>query len=139
MDHYLDASNQVAGRLASNVAKILLNGDNVFIINAEKAVISGRKEVTFREYKQKTDRGDPVHGPFYPRVADMMLKRIVRGMLPKTPKGRSALKRLKVYISTPEELKGEKFGKIKNSSNTLKCQFTPLASVTKHLTGKEYD
>jgi len=139
MNHYLDASNQIAGRLASNAAKMILNGDNVFIVNAEKAVISGRKEITFKEYKQKTDRGDPVHGPFYPRVADRMLKRIVRGMLPKSPKGRESFKRLRVYISVPEELKGTEFAKIKNSTNSLECQFTPLSAITKHLTGKKYD
>ena len=37
---YVDASDQVLGRLASHVAKLLLNGYKVVVFNAEKVAIS---------------------------------------------------------------------------------------------------
>jgi ribosomal protein L13 len=41
----IDASGSIMGRLASSVAKSLLNGEEVHVINAEEAVISDRKSV----------------------------------------------------------------------------------------------
>jgi large subunit ribosomal protein L13 len=112
MDRYIDASNQIAGRLASAAAKQLLKGDSVFIINAEKAVISGDRVFTEKLFKEKHDRGDMYHGPFYPREPDKILRRIVRCMLPfHTARGREAFRRLRVYKSLPAELRGKKFGK----------------------------
>ena len=112
MERYFDASNQVAGRLASVTAKQLLKGDSVFIVNAEKAIVSGDKVYTENLYKEKQDRGDMYHGPFYPREPDKILRRIIRGMLPfHTARGREAFRRLRVYKSIPAELKGKKFEK----------------------------
>jgi len=112
MERYFDASNQVAGRLASATAKQLLKGDSVFIVNAEKAIVSGDKVYTENLYKEKQDRGDMYHGPFYPREPDKILRRIIRGMLPfHTARGREAFRRLRVYKSIPAELKGKKFEK----------------------------
>jgi len=111
-EKYIDASNQIAGRLASTAAKRLLKGDFVFIINAEKAVVSGDKVYTEKLYKEKQDRGDMYHGPFYPREPEKILRRIIRGMLPfHTARGREAFRRLRVYKSMPAELKGKKFEK----------------------------
>ncbi len=110
---YIDATNLVLGRLSSAVAKRLLNGEEVVIINAEKAVIMGKKGRIFREYKEKRELGSSVKGPFFPRMPDRIIKRTVRGMLPKdSPRGRMALKRLKVYIGTPSDFKGKKTEKI---------------------------
>ena len=110
---YIDATNLVLGRLSSAVAKRLLNGEEVVIINAEKAVIMGKKDRIFREYKEKRELGSSVKGPFFPRMPDRIIKRTVRGMLPKdSPRGRMALKRLKVYIGTPSDFKGKKTEKI---------------------------
>ncbi len=103
-----DAGNQIAGRLASVVAKKLLEGKKVLVVNAENAVISGNPKFIIKKYREKWERGDPYHGPFYPRIPDRMLKRIIRGMLPyKKTTGREAFKRLKVFISVPEEFKGK--------------------------------
>ena len=46
----IDASEWIMGRLASSIAKELLNGENVHVINAEKTVISGTKQMVFNEY-----------------------------------------------------------------------------------------
>ena len=53
----IDATNKIAGRLASIVAKLLLIGEEVIILNAEKAVISGKKDRIFRIFKEKRDKG----------------------------------------------------------------------------------
>ena len=39
----VDGTNLIAGRLCSNVAKLLRNGNRVFIINCEKIMMSGKK------------------------------------------------------------------------------------------------
>ena len=101
----IDASDHIMGRLSTHVAKELLNGENIVIVNAEKVVITGRKEQVLEDYKQRRDRGVKGRnrrGPYYPRMPDRMLKRTIRGMLPyQDPKGRTAFRKLKVYIGVP--------------------------------------
>lgn len=110
---YIDATDLVLGRLSSVVAKKLLDGEEVVIINAEKAVIMGKKERIFREYREKREIGSSRKGPFFPRMPDRIIKRTVRGMLPKNnAKGRMALKRLKVYIGVPSGIEVKKTEKI---------------------------
>ena len=127
-----DATNKIAGRLASYVAKDLLNGEQVVIVNAEKAVISGNPKVKFEEYKQKRDRGDPKKGPFYPRYPDLIFRRIVRGMLPwHKDKGRKAYKRLKVYIGEPEEFRNKEKIILEDADvSKLKCKYITLEELS---------
>jgi len=107
---WINAEKCIAGRTASVAAKELLKGKKVNIVNAEKAVITGKPEYTIKCYKERFDRGDPYHGPFNPRTADRMLKRMVRGMIPyKKPMGREAYKQLRVYLSIPEGIKPKGF------------------------------
>ncbi|MHA1594641.1 MAG: 50S ribosomal protein L13 [Candidatus Baldrarchaeia archaeon] len=105
----IDAENAIVGRLASVVAKRLLNGEKIAIVNAEKAVISGDYHNILEEYKQWLQirtLTNPRKGPFHYRRPDKLVKRIIRGMLPwKTWRGRMAYKRLRVFIGVPEELK----------------------------------
>lgn len=105
----INAENLILGRMASFAAKKLLEGDEVIIVNAEKAVVTGKKEYIFRRYKQRIDRADiakPRKGPHFPRTPEGMVKRAVRGMLPyKKRKGKDALKRLRVFRGTPEKYK----------------------------------
>jgi large subunit ribosomal protein L13 len=98
----LDASGQVLGRFCSLVAKRLLQGEEIVIINAEKAVITGSRDSILAEYRKRRQIGSQRKGPYYPKRADRILRRTVRGMLPyQRPKGREALKRLRVYIGVP--------------------------------------
>ena len=105
----INAENLILGRMAAFVAKKLLEGEEVIIVNAEKAVITGNKEYIFRKYKQRIDRADianPRKGPHFPRAPEGIVKRAVRGMLPyKKDKGRKALKNLRVFRGTPEKYK----------------------------------
>lgn len=101
----IDATDLVLGRLAGQVAPRLLDGEEIHVVNAEAAIVSGRRRQVVDRYKSKREKGTPRTGPKYPRAPDQILKRTVRGMLPdQQPRGRDALKRLKVYISTPGEL-----------------------------------
>ncbi|MFW6230537.1 MAG: 50S ribosomal protein L13, partial [Nanoarchaeota archaeon] len=86
--------------MATQVAKMLLLGETVVIVNSEKAVITGPKDKVFASFKQKRERGIPLNGPYYPRRPDMIVKRTIRGMLPyKQEKGETAFKRLKCHVS----------------------------------------
>lgn len=108
----VDATNHIAGRLCSYVAKMLLKGDNVVVLNAEKAMLSGEKYSTIRQWHEYLEIGsvvNPIHGPFHARRPDTIITRMVRGMVPKRkPKGISAMKRLRVYIGVPKNYEGVK-------------------------------
>lgn len=100
----IDASGHIMGRLASNVAKRLLEGEAIVIVNSEKAVVSGKREALLAEYKNRRDRGTQRFGPYYPRMPHMIVKRSVRGMIPyQTPRGREAFRRLRVELGVPAQ------------------------------------
>ena len=112
----VNADGLILGRMASVVAKKLLNGENVIIVNAEKAVISGKKRSKIAEAKEFLEVGAPKRGPFHYRRPDRILRKTVRGMLPfKQPKGKNALKKLKVFISVPEDLKDQQMVSIEEA------------------------
>ncbi len=136
MEMVIDASNCILGRLASSVSKELIKGKTIKVINAEKAVISGNPKHVENILSEKVRRGDPYHGPFYPRGPDQIIKRVVRGMLPKNTKGRNALKKLKVYISIPDSLKDKKPVRIGAAENKLKCKYVELGKLAGKLGAK---
>ncbi len=81
-----DAEGQIAGRLCSKVSKLLLEGNKVVIVNAEKALMSGSRKSILQEYQdwlQIASITHPKHGPFHPRRPDGLLARLIRGMLPR--------------------------------------------------------
>jgi len=107
-----DGNEKVLGRLGSTVAKDLLKGNTVFVINSEKVIVSGKKDYIVERIrnKRRMGSGGSIKGPTYIRQADRLLKRMIRGMLPwDKPKGREAYKRLKCYNGngdlTEEQLK----------------------------------
>lgn len=111
----IDATDQVLGRLASKVAKLLRGkykpnftphvdcGDNVIIINADKFILTGKK-MTDRVYYTYTGYpgGQREHTPASilakPNGADKLLRRVVKGMLPKNRLGAQLLRNLHVYV-----------------------------------------
>ena len=137
MDIIIDAEDCIAGRLASVAAKELLKGRHVYIVNAEKAVISGNPKYTVRNFKEKVERGDPYHGPFYPRRPDQLLKRFIKGMLPKKSRGREALKRLRVFLSVPDDLQGRGFTKPEVARNRLKGKYIELGELSERVGTKK--
>ena len=106
----INAENAALGRIASYAAKQSLLGKKIVIVNAEKAVITGRKDTTLNEYKTKRKRGGDIQrGPFFPSLVEKIMKRTIRGMLSyKQERGRLALKRIKCYVGIPDEFKNEK-------------------------------
>jgi len=130
----IDATDTILGRLATEVAKKVLKGEEVVIINAEKAVISGNREFIFKKYLERRERGTPQHGPFFPSRPDMIVRRAIRGMLPyKTPRGKEAFKRVKVFISVPEEFKNINAKKIGKDVKELKCEYIYVKEISKFL------
>ncbi len=108
----VDANNAIAGRVASVVAKQLLLGETVVVINAEKAVLSGNRSSLIEQFKGNLEirtRSAPWKGPLHPRQPDRLLRRIIRGMVPwKKDRGRQAMKRLRVYTGAPEGIKAKR-------------------------------
>ena len=134
----IDASGVVLGRLGSVVAKRLLDGDEVIVVNAEKAVITGKKQYLKAEYKQKREVGTYRKGPFFPRMPDRIVKRTIRGMLPyQQHKGRSALKRLKCYIGVPEEFKNKKFEIVEKALISNPIEYITIEELSRYL-GAEF-
>lgn len=105
---YVDADGHILGRLASIVAKKLLDGYRVYVFNVEKAVLSGEKQRIIEGYKLlfkvKTHINPSKHGIKRPRSPVNIFRRAIRRMLPaEKSRGKEALKRLKVYVGIPRE------------------------------------
>ena len=110
--HVIDANGAVLGRLAAQVADILRGknkpvftphldaGDFVVVINAEKVVVTGKKE-TKKEYMTYSGwKGGEKYttvGQLRAKHPEMLITRAVRGMVPKNRLGRVLMTKLKVY------------------------------------------
>ncbi len=103
----VNGEGHILGRLSSIIAKKLLEGNEVVVVNVEKVIVSGEKRMVVDSYKKIL--GVKVHlshkwRPKRPRSPIRLFKASVKGMLPKNnKKGREALSRLKVYIGVPDE------------------------------------
>ena len=113
----VDAKDQVLGRLASKVAKLLRGkykpnytphvdcGDNVIIINADKFILTGKKMTdrvyyTYTCYPGCQREHTPASILAKPNGADKLMRRVVKGMLPKNRLGAKLLGNLYVYAGT---------------------------------------
>ncbi len=135
----IDADGLIMGRLASTVAKRLLDGEEIDIINADKAVISGSRLSTIKEYDEMLKIGSREFGPYFPRKPDRILKRTVRGMLPyKRSRGKDAMARLKIYMGVPEEFKDREMTTVPEADmNRLSSnKYITLGRVSKKLGSK---
>ena len=110
--YVIDAENEVLGRLASQVAKILRGknkpdftphvdcGDYVIVINADKVKLTGKK-MTDKVYVHHTGYpgGQRFNTPAerLENKPEFLVMNAVKGMLPKTRLGVAILKNLKVY------------------------------------------
>ncbi|MEM2118007.1 MAG: 50S ribosomal protein L13 [Candidatus Bathyarchaeia archaeon] len=131
----INAEELILGRMASVIAKRLLNGEEIVIVNAEKAVLSGKKKSKVAEAKEFLEVGSPKMGPFHPRRPDRIVRRTVRGMLPyKQPKGKQAYKRLRVFMGLPEEFKNQKMETIEAAqAKKLTCPYFTIGEFAKEL------
>jgi len=131
----IDAEGLILGRMASIVAKRLLENENIIIANAEKAVLSGKKKSRLKEVKKFLEVGHPKKGPFHYRRPDRIVRKTVRGMLPfKQPKGKQAFKRLRVSIGIPEGFKKQKMETLAEArAEKLTCPYLTLGQLAKEI------
>lgn len=110
----INAENMVLGRLASLVAKELINNVKTYkneefaVVNVDKAIIVGKKKDILGKYKKLAeDIGSDRKGPYIIRRPDRLFRRTVRGMVPiKQASGRDAFKKMKAYMGVPREFQG---------------------------------
>lgn len=139
MDEILiDGEGAVAGRLAAFAANKLLTGRKVTIINAEKTVISGNKRTIVQRYKEKRNiqvKHDPDKSPKTPRRPDLLLKRIIYGMLPTSRRNArdDAMKNLRCFLGVPAEFAGKKAEKPVKTVEELHRSSVTLLQVARML------
>jgi large subunit ribosomal protein L13 len=107
----INAEGLVAGRLASKVAKALITGETITVVNAEKVVMVGNKKNILAKYEVRVNasvKSNPHRGPKYDRIPSKMFRKMVKGMLPnKKRTSESLLGNLTVFNSVPAELKDQ--------------------------------
>jgi len=127
---FLDAENSTMGRLASYAAKQALLGNEIAVLNCEKAIISGRKEDVIEDYKERRQLNTikPTKGPFFSSHPERIMKRTIRGMLPDFRQGRGkiAWRKVRCYIGIPEEFKKEKMINLKMDTRDKKITLKEL-------------
>ncbi len=128
----IDGQDIVMGRLASFVAKELLKGEEMNVINCNKVIISGSKKNIEAEFKEKRSKvGSSQKGPKHPRLSEKIVKRCIRGMLPnyREGRGRIAWKRLKCYNEIPKEFEGKETVKLEKQK---KIKFVAVKHLQKN-------
>ncbi len=131
----IDAEGLILGRMATYVAKRLLNGEEMVIVNAEKAILSGKKSSKLGDAKEFLGVGAPMRGPFHYRRPDRIVRKTVRGMLPyRRPKGKQALKRLMVYMGIPDDLKDQRAETLSNAqAKKLTCPYLTIGEFAREI------
>lgn len=135
----IDATNSIVGRIATIAAKQALLGEEVVIVNCEKAYITGGKKFVVNDYLRKRKQGTWATGPFYHRQPDRLVRRIIRGMLPhKQEKGKSAYQRIMCYMGVPEEFKNQKMTIIENAqiSHVPNLKYISIGEISRLLGAK---
>ena len=121
--YIIDAANKPLGRVASEAAKLLRGkhkptftpnldtGDNVIIINCEKAVLTGKKldQKMYRRHSSYIGGMKETSARvMMENRADNAMMLAVKGMLPKTKLGRQMLTKLRVYNGAEHENQAQK-------------------------------
>ncbi|MEM1976746.1 MAG: 50S ribosomal protein L13 [Nitrososphaerota archaeon] len=143
----VDLTMHKVGRAASRIAKMLLSGVSVTAVNAEKAIITGKREAILERYKFLTSRRALVslrrRTVWYPKRPERIFWYTVYRMLPRhNRRWKEALRRLKVYAGVPREL--ENVEKILIEDAVLRepisrsgriIRYMTLGELSKELTG----
>lgn len=133
----IDGTNLVYGRLSAIVAKQLLSGEEIVIVNAKNVAVTGSREFVIRKFRERLDIGSVRKGPYYPRTSNQILRRSIGDMLPKKKTtGKEALARCKVYSSVPKEFQGKEMSTIEEVRNSKVSGFVTLGEVAERLGGK---
>ena len=131
----IDAEGLILGRMASVVAKRLLKGERIDIVNAEGAVVSGKRLQVIKDRKEFLKVGGPTKGPFHYRKPNAIVRRTIRGMLPhRKPRGRDAYRRLRVHIGVPRELGGVEAESIEVAHvDRLRGRYITVGEIAKNI------
>lgn len=129
----VDAENEVLGRLASKVARLLRGklktnytphfdcGDNVIVINAEKVILTGKK-LEDKEYIRHTGYpgGQRISTPrqLLAKKPAAIVEKAIKGMLPKNRLGAQLFRNLYVYAGPDHPHQAQQPKEIK--LNTIK-------------------
>ena len=110
--HLVDAEGRTLGRLATEIATVLRGknkpqytphvdtGDFVVVVNAERVVVTGKKaeQKVYRRHSQRPGGLKEVsYEQMLERKPEEILRKAVRGMMPKTRLGRQQFRKLKLY------------------------------------------
>jgi large subunit ribosomal protein L13 len=110
--HLVDAEGRTLGRLATEIATVLRGknkpqytphvdtGDFVVVVNAEKIIVTGKKaeQKVYRRHSQRPGGLKEVsYEQMLERKPEEILRKAVRGMMPKTRLGRQQFRKLKLY------------------------------------------
>jgi len=136
----IDCAGHLFGRLASILAKELLNGQKIICVRTEEIQISGslfRNKLIFSKFIQKRCNTNPRRGPYHFRAPSRILWRTIRGMIPhKTKRGQVALERLKAFEGVPHPYDKMKRMVLPNALRVLRlkpgrkfCRLGDLASA----------
>lgn len=130
----IDGKDNILGRLSSVVAERIMDGEEIVIVNADAVVITGAREMVFSEFKAKVDRGQIRKGPYYPRRADLLLKRTIRGMIPfNKSSGRDAYRRVHTFVGVPAQFADVEKERNENALKARTGKYTTLGAVAKYL------
>ena len=135
----IDGDGLILGRMASIIAKRLLAGETIDIVNAENIVVSGKKQMVINTEKEFLEVGGFGKGPIHYRQPHRIVRRTIRGMLPhRKSHGRAAYSRLKVHIGVPEEFEGADLEKMeKYHSSKLNRRFVTVGEIAENIGWKK--
>jgi large subunit ribosomal protein L13 len=122
--------------MASIIAKKLLLGERIDIVNAEGAVVSGKRLMVIGERKKFLEVGGRNRrGPIHYRKPNAIVRRTIRGMLPiRKNKGRVAYRKLKVHIGVPRDLEKAPRNSIPDVSvEKLKGRYVTVGEIAKNI------
>ncbi|CAM6098219.1 unnamed protein product [Calypogeia fissa] len=143
----VDARHHMLGRLASILAKELLNGQQVVVVRAEEICVSGglvRQKMKYLRFLSKRMNTKPSKGPIHFRAPSRILWRTIRGMVPhKTKRGAAALERLKAFEGIPQPYDKQKRMVIPDALKVLRLQpghkFCLLGQLSHEVGWHHYD
>ena len=128
----INGQDVVMGRLASFVAKELLRGEEINIINCNEVIITGNKKSIVEEfYEERSKFGSSQKGPKHHRVSEKIVKRAIRGMLPnhRFGRGRIAWKNLRCYNTTLKEFEGKEIIELEKPKKIKSMQVKELRKI----------
>lgn len=126
----IDGTNFTMGRLASYAAKLALKGEEVAVVNCKKVIITGNKKYYLKKFHEGKEKiGSGQQGPKYSSSVDKIVKRAIRGMLPRARikgRGKDAYSKIRCYVGIPENLKDKE---MEREPKALKKKFTRVGEI----------